>query len=365
MKVRFENLGDTAVDLVRRIGAYADQQSVRAFVVGGIVRDLILRRGNKDIDIVVETDAIAFARKFAALYSLTVAAHPQFGTATLAGASGWHIDFVTARSESYLRPGALPVVTPAALNQDLFRRDFTINALAASINAATFGQVMDEYHGLADIKRGVIRVFHERSFIDDPTRILRAVRFEQRLGFRFSPSTRRWLGEAIKARVEQTVSEPRYFKEFARGLNSPSAGKYLIRLSSLGALKFLGMTGRFPRELLRRLDHGLSLLMKKDVPAFEAAVVYLSALFYRQGPQAVTDLARTFQWPRPWTKGVLAVLAAVEKWRQLVETDGDQNSRQDFLKRCSFEELLFLRIAMLGKAQGKICDKEIRRRSQA
>ncbi|HSV43712.1 MAG TPA: hypothetical protein VLJ10_04075 [Candidatus Bathyarchaeia archaeon] len=364
MKVGFENLGDTAVDMIRRIGAYADQQGVRAFLVGGIVRDLFLRRDNKDIDVVVETDAIDFARRFAVSRSLNVVAHPQFRTATLCGASGLHVDFVTARKERYPRPGALPMVTPAGLSQDLFRRDFTINALAASINALTFGQVMDEYHGLTDIKRGVIRVFHERSFIDDPTRILRAVRFEQRLGFRFSPSTRRWLGEAIKARAEQTVSEPRYFKEFARGLIAPGGGKYLIRLSSLGALKFLGTTGGFPRELLRRLDRRLSLFMKKGVPEFEAAVVYLSALFYRQGPQAVTDLARTFQWPRSWTKGVLAVLTAIDKWRGLSDNGAGQDEWLDFFQRCDLEGLLFLRVAILDEAEGRVCDQILKRRNR-
>ncbi len=146
----------------------------------------------------VEGDALLLAQQVARELKAGLKVHRQFQTAVIDDWKGIHLDFVSARKEQYPYPGALPVVSPSGLDDDLFRRDFTINAMAVSINKTSFGSLIDPYGGLKDLKKGIIRVFHEKSFIDDPTRILRAVRFEQRFCFKFSTKTGQLLRSAIK-----------------------------------------------------------------------------------------------------------------------------------------------------------------------
>jgi len=170
---------------------------VTVFAVGGLVRDLLLGVPNLDLDVVVEGDGIAFARQLARFWGGTVTVHPPFGTAVIILPGGQHVDVATARTEVYERPAALPQTRPASLREDLFRRDFTINALAVQLNPSQFGQLVDFFGGWEDLASGTVRVLHPLSFRDDPTRILRAVRFEQRYGFHLSPDTEQRLREAL------------------------------------------------------------------------------------------------------------------------------------------------------------------------
>src|SRR5690606_19292006 len=183
-------MGASVATLIEYIANEARALNLSLYIVGGAVRDLLLHRANLDIDVVVESRAIELAEKLRARYGGDVHSHKPFGTAKWvldAEALGLpateipaHIDFATARSEFYEHPTALPTVYQSSIKLDLQRRDFTINTLAVQLSpASASGQVLDFYGGLTDLREKRIRVLHSLSFVDDPTRILRAVRFEQ------------------------------------------------------------------------------------------------------------------------------------------------------------------------------------------
>lgn len=236
MKKLFKNLPDNISALIKTIGAYADTENVSVYLVGGFVRDLFLGRDNFDLDIVLEKDAIVFAKGLAKKLNAEIVTHPRFMTTTLYLRDGIRVDLTTARKEEYPCSGALPTVHRGSIEDDLLRRDFTINAMAIVINKKDFGKVIDESKCLKDLKSRVIRVFHNKSFIDDPTRILRAVRFEQRFNFRFESSTRKALRDAIKHKASRNVTPGRYFDEFKKFFSEKNPAKCLKRLSLLKGL---------------------------------------------------------------------------------------------------------------------------------
>ncbi|MBC7223147.1 MAG: CBS domain-containing protein, partial [Anaerolineae bacterium] len=202
-----EALSPPLVTLLREVGHRARRMGFSVYAVGGVVRDLLLGIPNLDLDLVVEGDAIALARSLARSYGGRVRSHRRFGTAKWIledpmkplqvgrEAVDWtalpvrHLDFVTARTEFYEHPTALPQVERSSIRQDLHRRDFTINTLAIALAPDRFGELLDFYGGHQDLRRGIIRVLHSLSFVEDPTRMLRAVRLEQRLGFRIEERT--------------------------------------------------------------------------------------------------------------------------------------------------------------------------------
>ena len=183
MKFSLNNLNARYLKLIRQIGQEAAQSGIKAYLVGGCVRDLLLKKRNCDIDIVVEGDAIIFSAYLSKRYNVKAHHYGQFKTATLFFPENIRIDLATARKEHYPRPGMLPVVAAGPIYDDLFRRDFTVNAMAMSIHPSSFAEMVDYFGGYEDLKNKKIRILHEKSFLDDPTRILRAVRFEQRFHF--------------------------------------------------------------------------------------------------------------------------------------------------------------------------------------
>jgi len=185
VKSYLNQLKPGASKIVRDVGALSQDLGLRAFVAGGCVRDLILGRNVEDLDIVVQGNAVLVATRFVSIYKGKIVVYHQFSTATVTLLDGRAVDFASVRKEVYPYPGALPVVSQGSLEEDIFRRDFTINAMAIAIDPKHFGSLLDHYGGLNDLKRKSIRVLHDKSFIDDPTRILRAVRFEERFGSHF------------------------------------------------------------------------------------------------------------------------------------------------------------------------------------
>jgi len=239
--------------IVRVIGRQAQKLGLKAYLVGGIVRDLILKRPNLDLDIAVEGDNFALVARMAKLLKARPVIHQVYKTATLYDKKGRRIDFAGARWETYARPGALPTVRAGSLKDDLLRRDFTVNALALSIHPDSFGALIDVCGGLEDLSKGRIRVFHDKSFIDDPTRILRAVRFEERLAFRLEAKTKKLLQEALNKRAYLTVTAPRYFVEFKKILMEDDPCAPLQRLLRLNAVQIAGVTIRPRWERLKVL----------------------------------------------------------------------------------------------------------------
>lgn len=183
-----EQLPAELASLMHLAGKTATQQDQRLYLVGGVVRDLLLGKPNLDLDLVVEGDAIKLAQALAKAISAKITIHHPFNTAKVEW-DKWSADFATARSEVYHHPGALPVVRPSSIEDDLFRRDFTINAMAVSLSPTRYGEVIDRYGGQLDLERRLIRILHDQSFTDDATRIWRGLRYEQRLGFQLEEKT--------------------------------------------------------------------------------------------------------------------------------------------------------------------------------
>jgi tRNA nucleotidyltransferase (CCA-adding enzyme) len=205
----------------------------RAFLVGGAVRDLLRGTRPLDIDVTVEGDALAAAATVAERLGGEVEPHERFGTATVL-APGLALDFAGTRRETYAAPGALPDVEPASLEEDLRRRDFTVNAIAAGLSHDELGVVHDPLGGRADLDAGVIRVLHERSFVDDPTRLLRAVRYEARLGAAMDPRTEELALEAADVGALGTVSGKRVRVELEFLFEEDEMPAALERLCALG-----------------------------------------------------------------------------------------------------------------------------------
>ena len=264
MKINFNRLGKEVLDILRRLGYLADRKGVTVYLVGGFVRDLILKQGNLDIDLVVEGDATAFAEAFAKEQKADIKIYKEFGTATLIYPNGFRLDFATARQEIYQRPGALPTVSSGSIRDDLYRRDFTINAMAVVLNRPRFGELVDIFGGLKDLKSGQIRILHPKSFLDDPTRILRAVRFEQRFDFRLETKTLGLLKSAIQNGYIQYVTPSRYFVEFKKILIEAHPTKAIQRLHQLRGLGFLRNSFRPNLAVLSLLEKNIVEIQKKD-----------------------------------------------------------------------------------------------------
>jgi tRNA nucleotidyltransferase (CCA-adding enzyme) len=207
------------------------------YLVGGTVRDILLGERGFDVDIAVEGDAIAFARALAGALGGTVRAHDKFGTAVVLYDEYEHVDLVTARRESYEAPAALPTVEQASIQDDLFRRDFTINAMAVSLQAADFGRLVDPFGGRDDLDGRTIRVLHERSFVDDPTRIFRAIRYENRYAFRMDEQTLALVRAAIEQGLVRELSPARIRDELEALLSEDQTEHSFLRLAELGADK--------------------------------------------------------------------------------------------------------------------------------
>jgi len=228
-----EQLPAELLAFIRTAGETASGQGQALFLVGGAVRDLLLERSNFDLDLAVEGDAISFAQQLTPLSNGKITTHPRFGTAKLQW-QRWSIDFTTARSETYARPGALPAVEPSTINEDLFRRDFTINAMAVSLTPSRYGELIDFYGGQTDLKGRLVRVLHDKSFTDDATRIWRALRYEQRLDFKLETSTFNLLKRDIS--MLDTISGDRIRYELECVLGEEYPEKTLRRAEELGVL---------------------------------------------------------------------------------------------------------------------------------
>ncbi len=238
MKNLLSRLNPKSLVLVRSIGVLAQERGVAAYLVGGPVRDLMLKFPNVDLDITVEGNGLRLAEGFSAMHrNARVTRYPAFKTATVHLPDGCLVDFATARAEIYARGGVFPMVKPSGIKEDLLRRDFTINAMAIAINPDTWGKLIDPFGGRADLLSLSLRVLHEKSFLDDPTRILRAARFKARLGLRIEAKTLKLLKSAIRIKVLDTIKPQRYLKDFNKILKEPNSKEAIKCLKSWNAYK--------------------------------------------------------------------------------------------------------------------------------
>ena len=249
-----ERLPRRVIALLKDFGHVADMMGYQAFLVGGLVRDIFLKRENLDVDVVIEGDGIKFAHEFAAHHPVRVRSHKKFGTVVMVFPDGFKVDVATARIEYYDFPAAPPSVEVSSLKMDLYRRDFTINTLAVKLNKRDYGMLVDYFGAQRDIREKVIRVLHNLSFVEDPTRVLRAIRFEQRFGFKIGKLTLSLMKNAVAIDSFKGLSGRRLFLELKLLLMEPEPIKAIERLDEFGLLQVLSPAIDLTRELRNLLE---------------------------------------------------------------------------------------------------------------
>ncbi|TFG92785.1 MAG: CCA tRNA nucleotidyltransferase [Syntrophobacterales bacterium] len=252
------NIGDLlrrlpVLPVLRDAGICGEDMGFGAYAVGGLVRDLFLQRETLDVDVVIEGDGIAFASRFSADHGAHLTIYEKFKTANLVFPGGSKVDVATARTEVYEHPAALPLVKPGSIRDDLFRRDFSINTLATCLNPGRFGELFDPFQAREDIRKGTIRILHDRSFVDDPTRIFRAVRFEKRFDFKIEDSTETLIRDAVSAGLIERLSGYRIASELRLVLSEEDPVPIVVRLEELGVLASVSRRGKKHKEVKRLL----------------------------------------------------------------------------------------------------------------
>lgn len=355
-----ERVPEQLFNILQLAGNLAEEIGQNAYAVGGFVRDIILRRPNLDLDIVVEGDGISFARKLAGKLDGRVRAHHKFRTAVVlypdpdSPGIEQRIDVATARLEYYAHPAALPTVELSSIKMDLYRRDFTINALALQLNPGQFGRLVDFFGSQKDIKAKAVRVLHSLSFVEDPTRILRAVRFEQRFGFAIGRQTERLIRNAVNLDMIRKLSGSRIMHELRLIFDEESPVACLKRLQQFGIL-----TAVHPRldltpaklksaEEMEKVFDWYRLMFLEEQP--EPWKPYLLVLCGREKEQTVLGILDRLNLP-PRDLADFRNLRALthraadglRKWQR----QGGSNSELDcLLKDVPLEGMLFLMARM-------------------
>jgi len=267
------HLPEQLLELVKDISGQAAKHGETVYLVGGVVRDLLLGYPNFDLDLVVEGDAVKLAQVVAETGQVKLLAHHRFGTAKVRY-ENFTLDLATARKETYARPGALPVVTPGTLEDDLIRRDFSINAMAISLAANDYGELIDPHQGRNDLEHRLIRVLHPKSFSDDATRILRGVRYEQRLSFEFEAQTARLLKRDIP--MLDTISGDRIRHELEHIFEENRPELVIRRLGDLGALHRITPSLKGDGWISEKFDRARRLKKPAQLPSLYFCILIYS-----------------------------------------------------------------------------------------
>ena len=290
------------VALFNSIAQVAADYQVGVYVVGGFVRDLLLNTKNLDIDLVIEGDAISFTKKLAEKFDGQVESYEKFGTSTLRLEGRISIDVATARTEYYSYPAALPEVKPSKIKSDLFRRDFTINSMAIKLAGQGEFFLIDLFNGEVDLKNGLIRVLHDRSFVDDPCRIFRAIRFEQRFDFCIEDKTKKFINKAVESSLIAQLSGDRLINEIKILLNESSQVKCVDRMRELSILQTIApeiFVDDFHWIVMEKLESALvwadMLLMPKKP---EVWFVYFYTLFMVTKDEVFKGMMERLHFPR-------------------------------------------------------------------
>ncbi|HEY4002292.1 MAG TPA: CBS domain-containing protein [Candidatus Xenobia bacterium] len=297
---RLRALPAAVQQLLEGAGDVGDEGRYPTFVVGGFVRDLLLGVENLDIDLVVEGDGIQFARTLARRLGGRVKSHQKFGTAVITLPDDTRVDVATARIEFYTRPAALPEVTASPLKQDLYRRDFTINALAVRLNRGPFGTLYDFFSARRDLREGVVRVLHNLSFVDDPTRIFRAIRFEQRYHFRMDSHTETLLRQAVEGDIFQHLSNERIRDEIIEILSEARPLPAVRRMQELKVLRLIHPRIHLNSKLVAIMEEITAVLVQYGsvLPGLDRWLIYFMGLVSQIPAEAIADIARRYRIPQ-------------------------------------------------------------------
>lgn len=343
-------LPDHILGLLSTAGELAREKGIKVYAVGGFVRDILLQRSNLDIDLVVEGDGIAFAEALAYKLQGRIRAHKKFKTAVVILPENQRIDVATARLEYYEHPAALPTVELSSIKLDLFRRDFSINALAIELNPGYFGQLVDFFGGQKDIKDRVIRVLHSLSFVEDPTRIVRAIRFEQRFKFRIGAQTERLIKNAMQLNMFQKLSGSRLFQELKLLMQEDSPLECLQRMEDFDILQNI-------HPLLKLDNNKLQLLQKVEKvldwhelmymePAPEHWKLYFLTLCQGYNSEQISSLTRRLDLPKKLKDSLLQTLHEAQETEQKLYQWQKKSKRLSdlyfLLHKLAIEALLYI-----------------------
>lgn len=298
--------------LIEKIGVIADENNVNAFIVGGFVRDLMLakKKNELDIDIVVEGDGIIFAEKLAKALDARVSPHEKFRTAVITLSHGLKIDVATARTEFYQSPAALPQVEMSSLKQDLYRRDFTINTLAVQLNKEKFGTLIDYFYAQRDLKDKVVRIIHNLSFVEDPTRIFRAIRFETRFGFRIGKFTEKLIKNSIDMNFFKQLSGPRVFTELKYILMEENPIPALIRIEGFGLFNAVDKRIKLTKRNKNIMEAATKAINWFSLNEMDTIInrwqIFLAALLHNLEEDAAREICHKFRLP-PKTEALFTI----------------------------------------------------------
>lgn len=334
---RASALPAAALDVLRAAGRVARQTAVPAYVVGGFVRDLLLGTPNLDIDVVVVGDGIQFARELAQELGGEVQTVQRFGTAHVRLRSGQTVDVASARREFYEYAAALPRVEHGDLREDMYRRDFTINAMAVRLTPAGAGDLVDFFGGYADLKSGRIRVLHSWSFVEDPTRILRGQRFACRYGFQMEPETDRLAWEAVAGGFLERVSAERLRNELLLIFAEETAVQALAGLAGIGALERVLPEVPWSAELADLLAAAREFLQGRDLSPgaralraqVEPGLLFATVLGSAAQLEQAAAVAERFRLPRGQRQAMLLALGGWQEALRAVTAPGATPSAVD------------------------------------
>ena len=294
--IMHKHLSPRVFSILRELGETGDRLDIPVYVVGGFVRDLLLGSENLDIDVTVEGDGILFAETFAHEHGCRVKSHHKFGTAVIVFPDGFKIDVASTRLEYYASPGALPTVERSSLKMDLYRRDFTINTLAIRLNVGDFGLLIDYFSAQRDLQEKIIRVLHNLSFVEDPTRVFRALRFEQRLDFRISKHTENLIRNAVKMNFLSKLGGKRLLTELVNILKEKEPLRAVDRMASLGLIQFIHPDLKLTPDIRRMLEEAAKIVSWFDLlfldRRYDKWVIYFLVLCEPLLPEQFTETCR-------------------------------------------------------------------------
>lgn len=340
------------------IAAVAGEFNYPVYIVGGFVRDLILGVEDFDLDIVIEGDGIHFAKELSDRLKADFIKHRRFQTATIVikdkahfrenfFSSGIKIDIATARKEIYEQPAQLPRVSPGTIKDDLGRRDFSINAMAVSISEGAFGQLVDFYNSRKDLRNKKIRVLHPLSFIDDPTRILRAIRFEQRFNFSLEKTTLRLLKEAVGLKMLQKVHKHRLRDELILIFKEPQAIRCIRRVYDLCGFGFIHQGLRLSGPMLAMLKRAneIHVWFRANFPhkrRLELRVLYLAIVLEGLPFLTLRKVLTDFAFHKSESKIVLSYKSDTQRVRLKLKGAVSPSSIYKILEPLRYEVIILI-----------------------
>jgi len=338
-------------DILKTAGMIGDDMGINVYCVGGFVRDLLLQVKNFDVDLVVEGDGIEFAQRLAETLGGRARSHERFRTAVVVLPDGFKIDVATARTEYYEFPAALPKVERSSIREDMYRRDFTINTMAICLNAQRYGEMIDYFGGQQDLEQGLIRVLYNLSFVEDPTRIIRAIRFEARYKFRIEPDTLQMARYAVQRRLLRHLSYKRIRQELILILEEKDPVPALRRMEDIGVWQYVlpevDLNEKM-RYTLSRVPRVLGWLAERELgTGVRPWVVYMEVLCSQLDQSKLQSVIDRFHFDRKTAQSLARIRDVMELARNFQRNEQMPFSQLDLLLRdYSMENIVFFLLCL-------------------